>query len=175
MLSTTNASGSGPMTKLCPTETAKLQIRNLYAAITEARNARQFDRNKEPWYSALTSSPGLQIEVAYGGHSHVSIDEYLEIGKVMFGGNPSLFVEVTGMEIDICIGSGGHRRGRECSATVWAQQALKDEEVELVRRSIVVAEFRKHDEGEQSEEAAWKGWRCVGMRHIKGMDDGVGI
>ena len=129
---------------LSPTETAELQIRTLYAAITEAHNARQFNRNQEPWYSAMTCSPNLQIEVAYGSRSHVSIDEYLETGKVLFGGNPNLFVEVTNLEIDVWVGDGRKRRGgmQEWSATVWAQQALRDGEVGLVRRSAVIAEYR---------------------------------
>lgn len=165
---------------LSPTETAKLQIRNLYAAITEAHNARQFDRNQEPWYSAMTCSPNLQIEVAYGGRSHVSIDEYLETGKVLFGGNLNLFVEVTNLEIDVWIGDGRKRRGgmQEWSATVWAQQALRDGEVGLVRRSVVIAEFRKDGDGDEEEEErelGWEGWRCVSFRNIKGMDDGVGL
>lgn len=167
---------------LSPTETAELQIRTLYAAITEAHNARQFNRNQEPWYSAMTCSPNLQIEVAYGSRSHVSIDEYLETGKVLFGGNPNLFVEVTNLEIDVWVGDGRKRRGgmQEWSATVWAQQALRDGEVGLVRRSVVIAEFRKDGDSDCGEDggggkSGWEGWRCVSFRNIKGMDDGMGF
>ncbi|PIA90933.1 hypothetical protein CB0940_11072 [Cercospora beticola] len=175
------ANPPGIIEALSPTETAKLQIQTLYAAITEAHNARQYNRNEEPWYSAMTCSPNLQIEVAYGSRSHVSIDEYLETGKVLFGGNPNLFVEVTNLEIDVWIGDGRKRQGgmQEWSATVWAQQALRDGEVGLVRRSVVIAEFRKDGnddaEGGGIGELGWEGWRCVSFRNIKGMDDGVGL
>lgn len=128
-------------------------LAKMYYEISAAHNDRQFDRALEPWSSA---SPSFKFEVAYGGQyggqQVVGLDEYLELGKQMFGGDPSLKVEVLDVTIQIDSVAG--------VAEAFANQALISSR--LTRKSVCVTDFRRID-GK---------WRVVGGKNIKG-EDGV--
>lgn len=126
---------------------AKTMARQYYE-ITAAHNDRQFERSKSPWSSAL---PSFTFETAYGGEQVVGLDAYLELGKRLFGGDPTLKVEVQDItiQIDPIAGMG----------EVFANQALITPN--LTRKSVCVVEFRRID-GQ---------WLIAGGKNIEGDDN----
>lgn len=130
----------------CKDVIARYMARQYYE-ITAAHKDRKFERDKPPWSSAL---PSFTFETAYGGEQVVGLDAYLELGKRMFGGDPTLKVEVQDITIQIDPIAG--------MAEVFANQALITPN--LTRKSVCVVEFRRV-EGQ---------WRIAGGKNIKGDD-----
>lgn len=125
---------------------AKLLAQKFYA-MSAAHNDRHFDRRLEPW---TWTTPSFRFETAYGGQQVVGLDEYLELGKQIFGGDPSLKVEVQDLSIQIDAHAG--------TAEIFANQALIS--AGLKRKSVCVVEFRIVDEE----------WLIAGGKNIKGDD-----
>ena len=127
-------------------EVAKQQIKREYTSFIDAHNARQWNRDAEPWCSL---PPELKFELAYGDTAVVDINGYLERGRKA-GADPTWKVEILDIEVDV--------RSKPGVGVCYVNLAARSED--LVRHSVVVARYELREER----------WKCVSYRHVRGMN-----
>ena len=135
--------------KLSAEDEAKLAIKDIYNAVTAAHNTRQYDRSVYPW---TKMAPNMTFEMAYGDPQHVDLDGYINASRALFGESLSLHVEILRCEVDVDLSRG--------TAIAYASHAMTSDEVGLVRRSVIVTNWRIDGTD----------WQCISFKHIKGME-----